>query len=59
MENGDWTVGTGSSNVSVNTFGARRRQKWGVEKIHAGDPGAMAVAVFTFLIDAEHFNLAN
>lgn len=42
-----------------NTFGARRRQKWGLEKTHAGDPGAMAVAIFTSPIDAEHFNLAN
>lgn len=42
-----------------NTFGARRRQKWGLEKTHAGSPGEMVVVIFTSLRDAEHCNFAN
>lgn len=42
-----------------NTFGVRRWQKWGLEKSHAGDPGEVAVVIFTSLIDAKHFNFAN
>lgn len=40
-------------------FGVRSRQEWGLEKTHAGDPGVMAVVIFTSLIDAEHLNVAN
>lgn len=40
-------------------FELRSRQEWGLEKIHAGDPGAMAVVIFTSLIDAEHLNVTN
>lgn len=42
-----------------STFGTGSRQKWGLEKTHAGDPGEMAMVIFTSLIDAKHFNFAN
>lgn len=31
----------------------------GLGEAHAGDPGEMAVVIFTSLIEAEHFNFAN